>query len=96
MHVGLQAHNLEKAFNTIHVGFDRNDDYPCERYYNEPVKTGPYKGERIDHEIWDKMLDTIYRLHSWDLSTGWQTRKGLEKIGLSDIANKLEKENRLK
>jgi len=96
LHIGLQVHNLEKAFNTIHVGFDRNDDYPCERYYNEPVKSGPYKGECIDHEIWDRMLDTIYRLHGWDIETSWQTRKGLEKIGLSDIANKLEKENRLK
>jgi aldehyde:ferredoxin oxidoreductase len=96
LHIGLQTHNLEKAFNTIHAGFDRNDDYPCERYYNEPVKSGPYEGEHIDHEIWDRMLDTIYRLHGWDRRTSWQTRKGLEKIGLSDIADKLEKENRLK
>ena len=96
LHIGLQTHNLEKAFNTIHVGFDRNDDYPCERYYNEPVKSGPYKGERIDHEIWDRMLDTIYRLHGWDIETSWQTRKGLEKIGLGDVADKLEKVNKLK
>lgn len=96
LHIGLQTHNLEKAFNTIHAGFDRNDDYPCERYYNEPVKSGPYKGEHIDHEIWNRMLDTIYRLHGWDIETSWQTRKGLEKIGLGDVADKLEKENRLK
>ena len=96
LHIGLQAHNLEKAFNTIHAGFDRNDDYPCERYYNEPVKSGPYEGECIDHEIWDSMLDTIYRLHGWDIETSWQTRKGLEKIGLSDITGKLENENKLK
>ncbi len=96
LHIGLQTHNLEKAFNTIHAGFDRNDDYPCERYYNEPVKSGPYKGERIDHEIWDRMLDTIYSLHGWDIGTSWQTRKGLNKIGLNDVADKLKKENRLK
>jgi len=42
------------------------------------------------------MLDTIYRLHEWDIETSWQTRKGLEKIGLGNIADKLEKENRLK
>jgi len=96
LHIGLQTHNLEKAFNTIHAGFDRNDDYPCERYYNEPVKSGPYEGEHIDHEIWDRMLDTIYRLHGWDRRTSWQTRKGLNKIGLNDVADKLKKENRLK
>jgi len=96
LHIGLQTHNLEKSFNTIHAGFDRNDDYPCERYYNEPVKSGPYEGEHIDHEIWDKMLDTIYSLHGWDIGTSWQTRKGLNKIGLNDVADKLKKENRLK
>jgi len=96
LHIGLQEHNLEKAFNTIHVGFDRNDDYPCERYYNEPIESGTYKGEHLDHKIWNEMLDTLYRLHKWDRDSSWQTRKGLEKIGLSDIADKLEKENRLK
>jgi aldehyde:ferredoxin oxidoreductase len=96
LHIGLQAHNLEKAFNTIHAGFDRSDDYPCERYYNEPVKTGPYKGEHLDHNVWNDMLDTIYGLHEWDLKSSWQTRKGLEKIGLSDVVEKLEKENKLK
>ena len=96
LHIGLQEHNLEKAFNTIHVGFDRNDDYPCERYYNEPIESGPYKGERLDHKIWNEMLDTLYRLHKWDRDSSWQTRKGLEKIGLSDITEKLEKVNKLK
>jgi len=96
LHIGLQAHNLEKAFNTIHAGFDRNDDYPCNRYYNEPVKSGPYKGERINHDIWNRMLDTIYKLHGWDPETSWQTRKGLEKIGLADLADRLEKEGKIK
>jgi aldehyde:ferredoxin oxidoreductase len=93
--IGHKANNLEKAFNTIHAGFNRSDDYPCYRYYNEPVRSGPYKGERIDHEQWDRMLDTYYRLHGWDTKTGWQTRKGLEMIGLSDVATLLEKRGRL-
>ena len=95
-YIGLQEHNLEKAFNTIHVGFNRSDDYPCERYYNEPVKSGLYQGEYLDHNIWDEMLDTIYQLHKWDRDSGCQTRKGLEEIGLSDVADKLEKQNKLK
>jgi len=92
LHVGLQAHNLEKAFNTIHVGFDRTDDYPCDRYFNEPVKSGPFKGERIDHDKWNQMLDTIYELHGWDKKTSRQTREGLQNIGLADVAEMLEKE----
>ena len=94
--IGLQAHNLEKAFNTIHAGFDRKDDCPCDRYYNEPVKSGHYQGEYIDHEKWNNMLDTFYKLNGWDLRTSWQTREGLKEIGLNDIAIILEKENKLK
>ncbi len=96
LHIGLQEHNLEKAFNTLHAGFDRKDDYPCERYYNESVESGPYKGEHLDHKIWNEMLDTLYRLHQWDVESSWQTRQGLAEIGLSDVADLLEKENRLK
>ncbi len=95
LRIGLQAHNLEKAFNTIHVGFDRSDDYPCDRYYNEPVKSGPFKGEMVDHNIWNQMLDTFYELHGCDKKTSWQTRKGLQNIGLSDVADMLEKAGKL-
>lgn len=93
--VGLQAHNLEKAFNTLHTDFDRKDDYPCDRYYNEPVASGPYKGERLDHAAWDAMLDEHYRLHGWDVTTGLQTRSGLASIGMSDVADRLATHGRL-
>jgi aldehyde:ferredoxin oxidoreductase len=95
LHIALQAHNLEKAFNTIHGGFDRRDDYPCYRFYNEAVGSGPYKGERIDHEIWERMLDDHYRLQGWDQNTSWQTQKGLERIGLADVAQILKRYGRL-
>jgi aldehyde:ferredoxin oxidoreductase len=92
---GLKLHNIEKAFNTLHCGFTREDDYPCPRYYNEPVGSGPYRGERIDHEEYDRMLDRLYQLHGWDRETGWQTRAGLESIGLTAVADKLERAGKL-
>lgn len=95
MAVGLKAHNLEKAFNTLHTTFDRKDDYPCDRYLNEPVASGPYKGERIDHEQWSAMLDEHYRLHQWDPSSGLQTRAGLSALGMSDVADRLADAGRL-
>jgi len=88
--LGVQAHNVEKAFNTLHAGFERIDDYPCERYYNEPVASGPFKGERIDHRTWDAMLDEYYQLHGWDRTTGLQTFEGLAAIGLKDVAGRLK------
>ncbi len=93
--VGLQAHNLEKAFNTLHTGFDRKDDYPCRRFYDEPVASGPFKGERLDHGAWDAMLDEHYQLHQWDVATGLQTRSGLVAIGMADVADRLAAHGRL-
>jgi len=37
------------------------------------------------------MLDEFYTLWGWDKKTGMQTRSGLEKLGLKDLAEKLSK-----
>ena len=88
--IGRRLHNLEKAINTLHGGFIRKDDYPPKRYWEEPVMSGPYKGEHIDHGEWNKALDEYYRLHGWDVETGLQTRSGLKNIGLGVVADILE------
>ncbi len=95
MRIGLQVHNLEKAFNTLHGGFTRLDDYPPKRYWEEPVKSGPYAGERIDHDEWERMLDEYYGLHGWDPETGWQTKETLASLGLTGVADTLEAAGRL-
>jgi aldehyde:ferredoxin oxidoreductase len=95
MQIGRQVHNVEKAFNTLHAGFTRKDDHPPKRYWNDPVKSGPHKGERIDHDAWEKMLDDYYALHGWEKQTGWQTASTLETIGLKEVAEKLKAAGRL-
>jgi aldehyde:ferredoxin oxidoreductase len=95
MRLGQRAYNLEKAFNTLHAGFTRMDDYPPRRYMEEPINSGPYAGFKCDREAWDKMLDRFYELHGWDIKTGWQTRRCLKELGLEDIADRLEKAGRL-
>jgi len=90
MRIGLQVHNLEKAFNSLHGGFIRKDDYPPRRYWTEPVKSGPYAGESIDHDVWERMLDEYYGLHGWDKNTGLQTRQTLEELDLKLVADRLE------
>jgi aldehyde:ferredoxin oxidoreductase len=90
MLIGRRSYNLEKAFNTIHAGFDRNDDYPPTRYMREPVKSGPYAGCKCDKEKWDKMLDRFYELQGWDKITSLQTRHCLVELGMGDVAEQLE------
>ncbi len=94
--IGKRLHNIEKAINTIHGGFGRKDDYPPKRYWEEPIKSGPYKGDHIDHEIWEKTLSEYYGLHGWDPETGLQTREGLAELGLEVIADRLESAGILK
>lgn len=87
---GRRAHNVQKAFNTLHAGFTREDDLPPRRFVEEPVKTGPHAGARIDLDQWNHMLDRYYRLHAWDPATSWPTRQTLDALDLSDVADRLE------
>ncbi|GAJ07488.1 unnamed protein product [marine sediment metagenome] len=65
------------------------------RFREEEVKSGPYKGFKIDESKYSEMLDEFYELSGWDKKTGMQTRTGLEKLGLGDIAKKLSKYGKL-
>jgi len=96
MGIGRRVHNLEKAFNTLHGGFTRRDDYPPKRYWEEPVKSGPYQGEHIDHETWERMLDEYYSLHGWDAESGLQTRDSLEAVDLKAVADRLDEAGKLR
>lgn len=95
MRLAKQSRNLEKAFNTLHTNFTRQDDYPPRRYMEESVKSGPYKGHRCEKERWDEMLDEFYEYQDWDKETSLQTLKGLEGLAMEDVAEKLEKAGRL-
>jgi len=91
LRVGKQIYEVEKAFNTIHAGFTRKDDFPPQRYLNEPIKSGPYKGAKIDRVKWEKMLDEYYDIHGYYRETGWQKEETLKELDLDDVAKKLRR-----
>jgi aldehyde:ferredoxin oxidoreductase len=95
MRSGERLHNIEKVFNVLHSGFDRKDDYPPQRFREEPIQSGPLKGERLIEEEWDRLLDEYYGFHKWDVKTGWPTRKCLEDLELKELADDLVKVGRL-
>lgn len=87
--------NLEKAFNVLHAHLSRKDDYPPERFFAEPIKSGQFKGFALSKEKYDEMLDEYYKLHGWDVATGLPTEKCLKALDLLDVADDLRAENKL-
>ena len=78
----------------LHAGFTRADDYPPEIYYNEPIKTGQFRGELLVREEYEKMLDEYYETKGWDLRTSWQVKEHLHQLGLPEVVEKLREVSR--
>ncbi len=92
MGVGEKIQTLERAFNLLHAGLGRADDMPPKKFMESPVHEGIFKGERIDLEKWNRMLDEYYDLHGWDRESGWPMKKTLSSLGLEEVAVKLAEE----
>lgn len=50
----------------------------------------------MDEEKYNQMLDEYYDLHGWDRETSFPKRGTLEELGLSDVADDLEKIGKLR
>jgi len=88
--VAERVNNVERAF-LVREGISRKDDTIHGRAMEEPVPSGPHKGERLDKKKFSKMLDEYYDAVGWDKETGIPTRAKLESLGLTDVADDLEK-----
>jgi len=58
----------------------REDDKLPERLTEEPIKTGPSWGQKV--QDFEKMEDEFYQVCGWDLKTGIPTRERVEKLGI--------------
>jgi len=87
--VAERVYNVERAFG-VRMGISRKDDVLVGKWATEAVPNGPFKGERIDPEKWDIMLDEYYQLRRWD-KNGIPTPEKLKELGLDDVASSLEK-----
>ena len=93
--IGERIVNVEKAFNTLHAGFTREDDFPPSIYIKEPIKTGQHKGEMATREGHDEMLKEFYEDHGWDKTMSRQPEKTLRGLELPEVAEKLKKAGKL-
>jgi len=79
--VGLNITGLERMLNH-RMGLRRKDDTLPERWFEEPIEVGRFKGARIDREEFGKLLDRFYELSRLDAEgqpvTSW--RKELARV----------------
>jgi len=86
--VAERVHNVERAY-SCREGLDRKDDRLIGKWADEPVPNGPHKGEKLDPQKWEQMLDRYYNLRGWN-QNGVPTKEKLNELGLDDVALSLE------
>ncbi len=84
-----RVYNIERAY-ICREGIRRRDDRLIGKWAEEPVPNGPYKGERIDPEKWEAMLDDYYQVRGWN-EQGIPTPEKLQTLGLADVGDTLER-----
>jgi aldehyde:ferredoxin oxidoreductase len=87
---GERTINIQKAFNS-RLGLRREDDTLCERWMNEPVLEGLFKGIKAADYL-EPAKDEYYELRGWDRESSLQTRKKLQELDMLDVFEVLEEE----
>ena len=59
--IGRNIMGVERMINSM-LGVSRKDDTLPKRWFEEPIKVGPYVGEKIDRGEFDQMLSRFYEL----------------------------------
>ncbi len=92
--IGERICNLERAI-VVRDGRDRRTDSLPDFFFKAPIPDGNKKGSKLDKKKFEKMKDKYYMLRGWDVKTGLPRRSTLEKLGLKEAADILEKHKRL-
>ncbi|MBU7032692.1 MAG: aldehyde ferredoxin oxidoreductase family protein [Theionarchaea archaeon] len=78
---------LERAV-IVREGITKKDDELPKRLLEDPVPSGPTKGQVCT--ISDEFIEQYYTLRGWDLETGIPTEEKLLEMGLEDVAADLK------
>jgi len=82
--------SLERALNT-RFGIRRKDDTLPERFFTQPLPSGPYKGAVFPKKTFDSMIDQYYDLRGWDKESGLLVKEKLLELSMKDVASDLQK-----
>ena len=90
--LGDRVYALIRAFWVREFGgrWDRMQDYPPSRWFDEPLREGPIKGSHLERDKYDKLLQIYYDKRGWD-ERGIPRRETLHRLGLGEEARELER-----
>jgi len=90
--LGDRIYALIRAFWVREFGgsWSRQMDYPPKRWFDEPLTKGPLKGQHLDRDKYDALLQTYYDRRGWD-DRGIPTKATMDRLNLSAEAAELEK-----
>jgi aldehyde:ferredoxin oxidoreductase len=79
--VAERAWNMTRLFN-VREGFTREHDTLPQRIFKEASTAGASKGQKMDRDSFERMLDEYYDLVGWDRRTGIPTEEKLVSLGI--------------
>jgi aldehyde:ferredoxin oxidoreductase len=71
-------YNITRIIN-IKLGATKEDDYPPQRCFEDPVKTGPHAGRKLDREEYESILQLYYKKRGWN-EQGVPRKETLERL----------------
>ncbi|MFC2031925.1 aldehyde ferredoxin oxidoreductase family protein, partial [Chloroflexota bacterium] len=85
--IGERIFNLMRLYG-VRQGLSRKDDDFPDRFYSEPLPSGPAKGVKLSRKDISDFLDESYSLQGWD-SDGIPTGERLIQLGLGEAGSRI-------
>ena len=96
---GERIWNLRRAVMMVREDRKREKDTYADGFFDTSwldIQHGDFmQMAHIDRKKFEALKDRFYRLRGWDVKTGWPTRAKLEELDLKDVADALEKMEKL-
>jgi aldehyde:ferredoxin oxidoreductase len=95
LETSARVRHLQRAFE-IREGLNRADDKLAKGFYRD-MKSDQDKETKVSlsPEELEKLKDEYYQLRGWDVNTGTPTRETLERFGLKEVADDLQRHGKL-
>ena len=79
--IAERAWNTTRLFN-VREGFTKQDDTLPGRLFAQSSTAGPSKGQVVDRDAFEKMIEDYYGVAGWDRATGIPTDEKLKALGI--------------